>query len=442
MELLKKNNTASQELLELLYSAADPLPLACFRIAFGIVLLGVFLTLCLQFDPLFTPNSPVSLEVSTQFADGHSGEMPFVQWSLFHVSASKAWAAALFAIYGASLLAFLLGWQTRLATLVAFVCTVSIHRREPFIWTGGDLLAQLMLFWLMFLPAGAALSLDALRRRSRGTPQPVVRSWNMGLLQAQLSLVYLSTFLLKMGSASWQQGQGLAHAWQITYHARPWGEFLNTVPGLAQLGTWATLAFELVFASFIWSRRMRPWLLGVGVLFHIAIELTLRAGPFTYVMLACYIPFLSAEYLLGWARQFTPVRMKWENAVWQGEMLRQGRWVVYYDGSCGFCRRWVARARRLAWRRVEWRDFQAHGTEAAYLQPRFDQAAYLIIGGRKAYPGFQAFRKLLFAMPLLWPPLLLLYLPGSRSVGDRLYRLISQRYGPVSAAPACRANAP
>jgi len=110
--------------------------------------------------------------------------------------------------------------------------------------------------------------------------------------------------------------------------------------------------------------------------------------------------------------------------------LRQGGWVVYYDGACGFCRRWVRRAQRLAMRQVQWRDFHLHGGEVAHLQPDFARSAYLVIDNRVALPGFRGFRRLLLAMPLLWPLLAVAWLPGMRWLGEAAYRFLSVRYGP------------
>jgi predicted DCC family thiol-disulfide oxidoreductase YuxK len=436
---LKKNKSAAEELFEVLYSPADPLPLGLFRVVFGIVLLFRFLTLCLQFDPLFTANSPMSLEASRLFSESPStDEVFYFHWDLFLLSDSTLWAAAVFAGYGASIVAFLLGWRTRLATLLVFLFTVSFNRREPIMLTGGDILAQFMLFWLLFVPAGAALSLDATRRRGDGATLPVVRAWNLGFLQAQLALVYFSTFLLKMGTATWKEGRALTEAWNLTFHGRPWGASLAAIPGIPEVSNYATLLFEVAFAFFIWNRRIRPWLLAAGVLLHIGIELTIRAGPFSSVMLACYIPFLDAETVRRWAKWFAPLREAIENIRWQLAMLREGRWVFYYNGHCGFCRRWVGRAQKITLRRVEWRDFHQHGAEVAHLNLRFDRAAYLVIDRRTAFPGFRAFRRLLLAMPLLWLLLPLVYLPGARPLGDVLYRYISVKYGPVDQAPACR----
>jgi predicted DCC family thiol-disulfide oxidoreductase YuxK len=125
---------------------------------------------------------------------------------------------------------------------------------------------------------------------------------------------------------------------------------------------------------------------------------------------------------------------------WQLRMLRCGKWSVYYDGNCAFCRRWVERARKLTLRRVQWRDFRKHGREVEPLQPRFDEAAYLIIDNRLALPGFRAFRNLLFAMPIFWPFLPLFYAPGAAPLGNAVYRYISIRYGPAGPQPSCAAK--
>ena len=300
--------TAVQELRELLFSPVDPLPLALFRVVFGLVLLGSFLTLCPDFDPLFTENSPVRLEDSRLLSEYAWIEpVPSWRWNLFELSPSSTWAAALFILYGFSVLSMTLGWRTRLATLLVFLLTVSIHRREPIIWTGGDFLFQIFAFWLLFVPAGVALSVDAWRRRQEGTPQPLVRSWALLLLQAQLALVYFSTFLLKLQTVSWKSGTALFHAWQLPHYARPWGASLAAVPGLALVSTYGALFFELAFPLLIWNRRFRPWLLLLGASLHLSIELTFRAGPFSSVMLAAYIPFLAPVTLRRWLGRFFPV---------------------------------------------------------------------------------------------------------------------------------------
>ena len=47
-------------------------------------------------------------------------------------------------------------------------------------------------------------------------------------------------------------------------------------------------------------------------------------------------------------------------------------------------------------------------------------------GGRH-YFGFSAYRALSWKLPVFWPLLPLLYLPGARLIGDAVYRRIAER---------------
>ena len=417
------------------------MPLGLFRIAFAVVLLARFVTLLLQFDPLFTAGSPMSLEAARFFSESPSNEnVSYFDWGLFGISSTETWARLLFVLYGISIVALLLGWKTRLATLLVFVLTVSVHRREPLIWTGGDLLLQYFVFWLMFVPAGAMFSLDAARKRQREEASSLVRSWHLFLLQGQLALVYLSTFFLKIGTVSWKNGSALEEAWQLPFYARSWSATLAVIPGLPEIGAWASLVFEILFPFLIWSPRFRLWLLAIGVAFHLGIEFTLRAGPFSSAMLAAYIPFLPAPLLRKRLARLCRFRGETGGLGWQLTALAQGKWAVYFNGNCGFCRKWVNRARTIAFLQLQWLDFNLNREQVAHLNPRFDQAAYLIMDQRVALPGFRGFRKLLLTMPLLWPLIPFAYLPGGRCVGDAFYRFISIRYGPIKPNPSCARN--
>jgi hypothetical protein len=143
---------------------------------------------------------------------------------------------------------------------------------------GGDAIIQCYLFWLIFLPAGAVLSLDALKRVNAGKASQTVRGWMMLLLQVQLALIYFSSFLFKLYDPVWVGGTALAHAWQLPFYPRPWVAPLFEFPWLLAAGTWGAWFFELAFPVLIWFRRFRPWLLVCGTIFHLILEFTMRLG--------------------------------------------------------------------------------------------------------------------------------------------------------------------
>src|SRR3546814_20818866 len=56
--------------------------------------------------------------------------------------------------------------------------------------------------------------------------------------------------------------------------------------------TWFTLLFEAGFVIAVWNRRLRPWVLGIGVAFHLGIDLFLDIGFFSMAMWTAYLAFL------------------------------------------------------------------------------------------------------------------------------------------------------
>ena len=121
------------------------------------------------------------------------------------------------------------------------------------------------------------------------------------------------------------------------------------------------------------------------------------------------------------------------------DINHSNRWVLYYDGECGFCTLSV-RALALAdfFCAVTWTPYQELPEPPWGLTwEELDAAAYLEAGkaspmegdaggtGRRLYRGFYAFRMLSLRLPLLMPLALLLWLPGVNRLGERTYRWVA-----------------
>jgi predicted DCC family thiol-disulfide oxidoreductase YuxK len=98
---------------------------------------------------------------------------------------------------------------------------------------------------------------------------------------------------------------------------------------------------------------------------------------------------------------------------------------VFYDGDCGLCRRTVRVLRRLdVLRQLEWVDFRAAIVD---IDPRRLEHEMAARTGGRTYFGFPAYRALSWRLPIFWPLLPLMYLPGARPIGDAVYRRIAAR---------------
>ena len=98
---------------------------------------------------------------------------------------------------------------------------------------------------------------------------------------------------------------------------------------------------------------------------------------------------------------------------------------VFYDGDCGLCQRTVRVLQRLdTLKQLEWVDFRR--TLVAIDTARLEHEMAATAGGRTFF-GFSAYRALSWKLPVLWPLLPLMYLPGARLIGDAVYRRIAER---------------
>jgi predicted DCC family thiol-disulfide oxidoreductase YuxK len=104
---------------------------------------------------------------------------------------------------------------------------------------------------------------------------------------------------------------------------------------------------------------------------------------------------------------------------------------VIYDGQCGFCIRSLRICRALDVRRVlRFHDANARGEVDARFPELagadFDNAMFVVTASRRVFRGFFAFRRIARAVPLMWPLLGLLYLPGSSWFGPKAYAWVAR----------------
>lgn len=232
--------------------------------------------------------------------DGVVPEVPDLDpgdWTLLSISTSAPvvvglWAATLLGAVGV-----MIGFRTRLATVVLFVGVLSFARRDPYILNAGDMLLRILAFYFIFSPAGEALSLDRWRRaRDRFWESPLRAPWALRLMQIQLSVIYLSTVWEKLQGSRWRDGTAVSYALRIgDVHRFPTPGFLADSVVMSELMTFGTLVVELSLAIFVWNRTLRPWVLALGVSLHLSIELSMMVGFFSLLMLTTYLAFLPPE---------------------------------------------------------------------------------------------------------------------------------------------------
>lgn len=293
------------------FTPASPLPLAAFRILFGLLVLANGCLLAPDWLVWFGERGIISAEHAR--ALGAVGP----RLDVFPLLPSgDGWTFLVLGAYMAAAIGLTLGFFTRTSAAILLVCLVSMHTRNPLILNSADNLMRIAMFILIFSPAGAALSLDRWLGAPRGEPA-LVAPWTLRLLQLQLATVYLATALLKSTGETWIDGTALHYAMRVEEMARFPVPYLPDHLWAIQLGTWATLALEFALGTLVWVRPLRYPLLAGGLLLHAAIGWAMTIPLFGLLMVIMYVVFVDAADLervlaraKASARRWPPLRAR------------------------------------------------------------------------------------------------------------------------------------
>lgn len=221
-------------------------------------------------------------------------------WSLHELSGSFGWELLLFLLHALCALFLLLGYRTRLATLLLWLLTISLHNRNLFVLQSGDDLLRLLLLWGLFLPWQARYSLDA---RRPGFILHKNRLAAVGYLLLISSVYFFSTCFKT--SAEWHgEGSAIYYALSLEQMRLPYtGDWLYRFPGLMKALTHFVFYAELIIPFLLLFPSRKGWLRLIAficiVLLHAGIGLTLYVGLFYIINLVSALALLPAGVMDG-----------------------------------------------------------------------------------------------------------------------------------------------
>jgi len=277
-------------------------PIALFRFLYGLLVIATILLLRPDWLSWYGTHAWVSLPTVLKAEPG-------TRLNLFaFLPESDAWITALFWVFLGSAGLLAIGFLTRLNSLIVFLCLTSIQQRNLYITHGGDTFLRIAGFFLIFAPAGAALSVDRLIRIWRGKQDATSQRrspWAQRMIQFELSILYFASFCWKVEGAPWRQGTALYYVYHLAglqrFPVPSW--FLH--PAVLRIGSWSAVALELCLGLLIWVKELRYILLGVGLLFHLWLEYSLNIPLFEWDVLSAYVLFVDPvdiARIWGWVR--------------------------------------------------------------------------------------------------------------------------------------------
>lgn len=288
--------------------------LALFRIGLALIILGDLLVRVQDLKAHYTDEGVLPRGfVSRSLLDKW-------QWSLHLANGTWEFEFILFLLAGLFGLALLIGYKTRLAAILSWFFLISLQLRNPMILQGGDIVLKVLLFWAMFLPLGAYLSVDRYRSKNPLPATPIVSMGTAALL-LQVCFIYWFSALLKTDGTWRHEGTAIWYALMIEQYSTPLGLYLLHFPAVLKIMTFATFfleAFGPFFAfSPIWTGPLRLFTAIVFTLFHlIGLNFTMELALFPYVCAVAWIAFIPTWF---WAKV---LRLKWP-----GVILWKASWI-------------------------------------------------------------------------------------------------------------------
>lgn len=226
----------------------------------------------------------------------------------------QPWLATLFFLgWGGVACCLLVGYKTRLAAAINFLCVLSVYWRNPFITSGADDILRVVSFWMLFLPLNHHFALDTRRNIQ---PDPAADAFPVRLLQVQLALIYLGAGLSKLLGTQWTDGTALFYVLQLDSLLRPLGHWLRSVASLEILQglTYSVLLLEISFPILVFAPVKQPALrrlalLAMGLMhLGIALVMTMPLWDFGLVLGVSYLVFAAQTITpTGLAATDTPI---------------------------------------------------------------------------------------------------------------------------------------
>lgn len=199
-----------------------------------------------------------------------------------------------------------------------------------FLWPlqdGGNNLAMLLLFMsLLTLPSCVEFKIFKFSKNQKDSLRNLGNNLFIWLCRIQITIMYFEAFISKVQGAKWRHGTVLYYVSQSDYYGVEWfAKMLAKHPELSTIGTWAGILFQMLFVFYWTNRKLRPWLLAFGSLFHLSIAITMNLWIFSISMILFYACFLTDEQ----ARKIIDY------------VYPKNKLIVAFDEDCKICQKFA-----------------------------------------------------------------------------------------------------
>lgn len=186
--------------------------------------------------------------------------------------------------WGLAALGMIVGKYPRLSVAVVLCCLL-IERTLTVIQDGGDNLAAILLFYMLFLH-------PKLTRPDQITKGPRTFLHNVAVLAIylQVCILYLVSGTAKLSGEMWPNGTGIYYVLHTEAFSPPWiwVQNLFKVPFIVTIASYLTIIYQLGFPFMVLNRLHLAWVV-IGIGLHLSIGIAMGLVPFSMIMISAII---------------------------------------------------------------------------------------------------------------------------------------------------------
>lgn len=287
---------------------------SALRIGYGLLYLVFLLREFPHRDEIWGPGSAWTPALAHQLFEQTGW------FSILALSDSRAYFELCYALALVTSALFMLGWRTRVLSVLFAVVVTSFHGRSIFMTDGGDNLILLMSIYLALTACGRRWSLDARGDRlktvragnasasasslfvrqlrdARTTLVTVVHNCGMFVIAAQVCFLYGSAGLYKVQGASWGGGTALHYVLNLELF-RPWpaiSHFVDEHTLVVAGAGYLTVLLQVAFPFVLFGRLKYP-VLAMLLGMHIGIAVLMGLPLFSGAMIVADAVFLPDRF--------------------------------------------------------------------------------------------------------------------------------------------------
>lgn len=211
---------------------------------------------------------------------------------------SNPWITYVF-VYGQILFLItgLINVLPKLSSLLVYFFTVNLFLKGYLMFTGGEALVNILLFYLIFIQRSDRKS----EKRSEPYFSPLQNLLNntfYWVVLIQVCVLYFLSALYKLTDEYWVGGEAMMYVSRVDSFSGDTIRFIFAdSPILSIIATYLALLYQGLFPILVWVKRIKGPFLLFGVLFHLGISFGMGIFTFGIIMIITYVLFLDIKQI-------------------------------------------------------------------------------------------------------------------------------------------------